>query len=250
MRWYLALLIAVVGLTIVPVEASAFRYTHRVEISGEITDKWTTTDPASCGANGSGSLKFSFSTRTFKRIRPFISKYGGRPRSSKYGVWTLGVPGGGGVTHMGWRNADATITTVDDTTPGPNTEDPPEPCPPADKTDCGTKSLTGVKTRVAGWDKRYVYSALSFPGGSFSNVTGCRTAGLQSWTFPHAVAGGINVYSDLLVKMPSARKLRKQRTVVIRADDHKVSSSKRSENGTETFTDDVTRKITVTFTKL
>lgn len=235
---------------VVPIEASAFKYTHRVVISGEITDNWTTNDPASCGLNGSGSLTVSFTTKASTRIRPFISKFGGRPRSKKFGVWVLGVPGGGGVTHMGWRKADATIATVDNTVSGPNTDDPTQACPPPDKSGCGAKPMKGALVSASGWDRRYLYSGFSFPGSSFEYATTCRIAGLHSWTFPHDVAGGVNKYSDLLLRMPSPRSLKRQRTVAVSASDHTVSSSKRSENGTEVFNDDVLRKMTVTFTKL
>lgn len=250
MRSSAVLLLVALASIVGPVEASAFPYTHRIEISGGIVDNWTTSDPASCGSNGDGSLKVSFTTKASTKIRPYVSKFGARPRSKKLGVWTLGVPGGGFATHMGYRNANATITTVDNTVQGPNTLDPTQPCPPPEKDGCGARPLVGTKVLASGWDRRYLYSALAFKGDSFRNTTSCRVAGLDSWTFPHAVAGGVNRFSDLLLKMPSAKTLRSKRVTVISASDHHTSSSRRSENGTETFTDDVTRSMTLTITKL
>ena len=210
MRSSAALLLSALALIVVPVDASAIHYTHRVTISGGIVDNWTTTNPASCGSNGSGSLKVSFTTKASTKIQPYISSSGARARSNKSGVWVLGVPSPGAPTHMRSRSGNATITTVDNTVQGPNTIDPPEPCPPADppSAGCGAHPLAGAKLFARGWDRRYLYGGMDFPSQKFEFVAHCRVAGLESWTFPHEVAGAINRFSDLLLKMPSAKTLK------------------------------------------
>jgi hypothetical protein len=227
--------------------AQAFHYTHRVEISGSITDEWTKTDPASCGMNGDGSLKVTFKTRAATRVRPEISDTISRPRSNKPGAWVLFVPASPGITAMDTRKADATITTVDSTVPGPNTEFPGEPCfdEPEDR-GCGTRKFPQALVEVAGFDERTLYGGFV---GQFDDATECLGA-LESWGFPHKVAGGVNRFSDLLVKMPRPSKLRRKRVVVVQASDHKTSTSKVSENGSERLTDKVTRRLKVTFTRL
>ena len=251
MRSTTVALIAVLAALMLPSQASSkFRYTHRVDISAELTDTWSVTDPASCGSNGDGSLKVTLTSNGVTRIRPFISKFGGRPRSRKAGVWVLGVPGGGGVTHMRSRKATGTITTADNTVTGPNTEYPGEPCYQPDKSDCKTKALKRALVGASGWDLKNLYADFYAGGGSFRNLTSCRVGVLGSWTYPYNVAGGINRYSDLLLKMPSARALKTKPVVTITATDHKTSTGKPSENSTESITDNVTRTMTVTFTKL
>jgi hypothetical protein len=245
MRKALVIAVGAFTLMLAPVDAHAAT-THRVTISGEIVDRWTAKDPASCGINGSGSVTVSFKTHASTRVVPYISEFGGRPRSSKFGVWVLGVYRTG-LTHMGARKADATITTVDDTVRGPNTDDPGTPCAPLDKSDCGTKRFPDAFAEASGYDTRHLYGGFI---GEFDHVTDCHLGGLGSWVYPQTVAPGISRNRDFLLKMPSPRTLRRKRVVVVADSDHRTSTSKTSENSTEVLTDDVTRRLTVTLTKV
>ncbi|MGH2905759.1 MAG: hypothetical protein ACRDKI_03205 [Solirubrobacterales bacterium] len=242
MRRFVLLLAAVAVLACFPAEAAAFHYTHRVTISAELTDNWSTDDPVDCGIYGSGSVTIKLATDGSTRIRPLYSKYGARPKGRKLGILVLGVPAGGGVTHMGARKSSGTMTTVDNTTTHPNSP-PEDPCVPIKKDGCGTLNIKRATLRASGYDPKHIY------GSAFLNSwASCQTGNLENWTQPRELVPGFDKLGNLLFGPTSARKLARSRKTVLTQSDHKVTTVVRN-NGITT-TDDVTRKMTITITKL
>lgn len=237
----------------------AFHYTHRISVEGQITDHWNMTDPASCASNGDGTITATFHTMSTARLRPFITPFSDAIRTGTRGRWVMGVPAGGGTGDLGARPVVGTVTTVDNTVKGPNTNNPSDSCVPDDKSGCGTAPLDRSKVKVTGYNRRSIWADLGLnhgnpfshnPPQSPSATAFCRTGSLESWSGPPSVVGGVKLYGDLLVRMPSRSKLAHNRVVTVTATTHQVSASSPSVHSTEVVTDDVTRTVTVTFTKL
>lgn len=254
MRVSLILVLIAIAVTLgVPTGASAARPTHRIAISGEVVDNWSITSSESCGLTGGGTMKLMFKTKRSQKVRPFITKRGGK--SHKKTMWQLDIAKGGGRAENGWLEAAATVATADNSSVNPNTESPGNPCPEIDKAGCGVGPVAGgtmTTVLAAGYDKRRLIADLQFLGNSFPGFAGivdhCSIGGLRDWSWPFANDGGVNKYGYLLPKMPSAKSLRKNRVTAVTFTDHIVTLPNPSE--ASYYTDDVTRTMTVTFTKL
>lgn len=171
----------------------------------------------------------------------------------------MGAPVGPGIGDLGARPVVGTMTTVDNTVKGPNTYNPDDPCVPDDKSGCGTAPLDRSQVTVTGYNRRSIWADLVVNRGNGftknppqdpSATAFCRTGSLEDWSEPPSVVGGVKLYGDLLVTMPSRSKLAHNRVVTVTATTHQVSASSPSVHSTEVVTDDVTRTVTVTFTKL
>lgn len=245
-------------LATVPAAAQAFHYTHRVSVEGQITDHWSTTNPGSCAANGDGTITASFHTVSTSRVRPFVTRFSDTIRTNTPGRWVLGVPAGGGAGDMGHRPVTGTVVTTDNTVLNPNVYNPSDPCSPDDKSGCGTAALKHSTVAVTGYDKRSVWVDLIAGQGGALNRTRqdpsatafCRSGSLESWQEPPKVVGGVAIYGDMVLKMPSRKKLAHTHTVKVAGTVHHVTSSSPSSGSAEVITDDVTRTVTVTFAKL
>lgn len=106
---------------------------------------------------------------------------------------------------------------------------------------------------VTGYDRRSILLELvTRPGLRFNPpqdpaaTRPCRIGSLESWSQPTSVVGGVPRYGDLLAKMPKQSMLAHARVVTVTGTTHRVSTMV----SFETITDDVTRTVTVTFTKL
>lgn len=241
MRRAMLILLAALIL-VVPAEASAFKYTHRITATATLTDHWTTKDARECGMVGDGTFTVQMETTASTRIKPLINKVGSRPVGKGSGLWVLGVPAGGGVTHMGPRKAKGTIMLVDNTVPnGPDCELIP-------RKDCGTFSAKGSQISVGGYDLRHLYANAYITSQHLNNTGDCLHGALGSWGRDTSVTGGDNKLGDMLFTMPSLKKFKKKKSLTLTKTDHKTSSTKYSES--ISFTDDVTRTITVKIEKL
>jgi hypothetical protein len=205
------------------------RLTHRVTVSGSLTNEWTATPQQDCEPQGSGRLRFEFRTTRAVAVRPQI-QFGGGP-------WGLlvPVPGTGFMTGVGPLPASGSVTRTDGTQPKPPTPPrPDDPCDPLVKSGCGTRVVRNVRVRISGVDRRRlsVDAGPIFPSGGR-----CLIGEFDGWDQPPAVAGG-----EFFVTMPSPATLAGRPTTVIRA-----SSRRRfvTPDGTET----VSRRVTVTFTR-
>jgi hypothetical protein len=250
MRIPLGIIALLVCLLAVPVQASAkFHYTHTVSATGSIVDNWTVADPEDCASQGAGNVSVSYESKGRIRIRPLIDKFAGRPHSKKPGSWVLAVPGGGGITHLGRKPATGTSTHTDNTVQNPQDSMTTSPCLPADKSACGTTAVKKGSFSITSLDMKTI--AVAFDGEpplSFNN--GCLNGALESWQFPQSVVGGSKIYGEVILKMPSMSALRHKHSVTISGSVHQTSAGPRSENGPVMLTDDVTRTVSVTFTKL
>lgn len=111
---------------------------------------------------------------------------------------------------------------------------------------------------VEGYDRRSLWADLILGAGSEfwqNNLNGtfkgfCRTGSLAGWMDPATTVGGTPLYGELLVKMPSQSSLKHKHTVSVTGTTHMVSTSSPFVHSTEVDTDDVTRTVTVTFTRL
>jgi hypothetical protein len=243
----LALIISLAVLVGVPAEASAFKYTHKITATGTLTDNWTISDSEDCGPVGSGSVSLDFSTIGTKRIRPLIDKVAARRNSKKAGSWVLAVPGGGGFTHMGSLKGKGTITTVDNSIYRPLTD---LPCGTPDKSKCGTHNLKDVFVTISGYDLKNTYGNVNVGGGDFRYISDCQHGALTNWSSPPGMKLGVDDYGDMLFKMPSVSAFKSKKTITLTQSDHKFKSFPAGPLDHVSFTDDVTRKITVTITKL
>ncbi|MBJ7353811.1 MAG: hypothetical protein JHC98_03215 [Thermoleophilaceae bacterium] len=246
MRLLLAMLVASFALVLSPAGAEAFKYTHRLYVSGELTDNWSEVDPEDCGLNGNGSLKVSFKTTRPVKVRVFRDKVGSRPRTKGVGLWALAVPGGAGHTHAPPVKVDATMTTSDARVPVPIP--PTFECSPNNTKGCGTQQIKPALVKVGGYDPKNLYS--SYTLGEFRSTTLCEIGRLTSWIHPFDISGGDNRFGDFIFKMPSASSVRRKRTITLTRSNHETASGPRSENGPGSVTDDVTRKFTITLKKL
>lgn len=211
-----------------------------MSIRGELVDKWTINDPQECGRVGEGTLTVKFRTSP-QRVIPFIDRF---QRQGK-GSWIIGVPVGKiGVTAAPYSKATGTITRVDNTTRRPMEDG--TPCPGADKPGCGTSTLRKPKSQVRGHDRRRVAVLLASERFEFLSEFSCWTGGLSGWSTPR-VSGG-TPEGHLLVKMPKLSVLKRRRTVAVKDTGRETNTfTDRLNPGSETTTEDVTRKVTVTF---
>ncbi len=115
---------------------------------------------------------------------------------------------------------------------------------PPDKSGCGTKALYRAKSEVQGYDRRRLIADLGSEefGYTRGREVACHIGELDLFSSPPSLAGG-NRRGELLIKMPRASALRR-RVLNVPGSSHKKSSST---EGDTTFTEDVTRTVTVTF---
>jgi hypothetical protein len=224
-----------------PVSSAAkpgWAMTHKISIEGEFVNHWTFSDNQDCGPVGEGTLTVKFHTTVATRVKPYLDTYRG-------GGWNVAIPYGyKGHLLRGMESAKAagTITRVDNTTPKPSAfED--EVCPPLSRTGCGTFPLKTSAfvdgghrpTRIA------VHAGIGFESNGE-----CLIGDASTFDATQAVVGG-NREGHVMVKMPKPSAL-KRRVVRLTGKTHKRSTF--DDPGAATSTNDVTRKVTVTFKRL
>jgi hypothetical protein len=214
--------------------------THTVSIKGELVDHWTIDDPQPCGDIGGGTLTVKFQTQRL-RVLPFIDPL---QRNGK-GSWIIGFPlGKRGIRDAPYIKSTGTITRVDNTVRRPSSDG--TPCPPSEKFGCGTSVLRKPKGKVERHDRRRVAVRLATERYDLLKYGSCLTGSLFGWSTPH-LSGG-TVEGHLLARMPKPSTLKRRRKVVVNGSSHKRTvSTDRLNPGSETITDDVTRKVTITF---
>ena len=214
--------------------------THTVSIKGELVDNWTIDDPAPCGDVGSGTLTVKFQTQKI-RVLPFIDPF---QRNGK-GSWIIGYPlGKRGIRDAPYIKSTGTISRVDNTVRRPSSDG--TPCSPSEKFGCGTSALRKPKGLVGRHDRRRVAVRLASERFDFIKYGACLTGSLVGWSTPHLSGGTVEGY--LLAKMPRPSTLKRRRRVLVHGSSHKKTVSHDDLSpGSETITDDVTRKVTITF---
>jgi hypothetical protein len=229
-------------------------WTHRMTVvSGQLVDHWTFDDPRPCGDYGDGTVTVVFRMIKTPRVQLVIDpQHAGNP-PSKPGSWVVGIPGPmGGARDMPAQPATGTITLVDNTK-----QHPPSPgggpCAQPDKSDCGTLPLSrAAKSLVQGYNRHWLLADLSGVefnqrGGSGRQVT-CRIGGTTLFT-DGRISGGTPLKGELLLRMPSASTVRHRRVLVVTGTSHKFTSAADCGSGAS-CSDDITRRVSVTFKRL
>lgn len=218
--------------------AAQFRYSHRITISGQMVDTWSIGEQGLCGTNGGGSLKLTYQNKAV--VKTFVTRERGSHR------WLLAGLSGGQfhqVTFLPPKPVVGASTTIDNTSP--TVTSPDDNCAPIDKSGCGTKPLRRPMFQLEGQNAKRLAFDLFTPD-SFPRL-GCQVGQLDGFSDPDFF--GTGAAQKLLVKMPSARSFFRHRTVTVSGSDHKLTRLQ-GEPGAPVYTDDITRSVTVTFTKL
>jgi hypothetical protein len=238
MRLSICLLLAAVMIALLPAAASGFRFTHKLSMTAEFTDNWSVSSPQTCSRQGTGSVTMTLRTKGYTRFRPEGTRRGGR---NGRGMLSLAVPNGSQVLAMSPRKSEGTITTVDNTYPLLDPTNPDWTCLPIEKQGCGTKAARKSLIFVRGWDYSHLYARASTD--SFGD---CGRGFIGDWYEP-GFGGGFDGEGNLKLGPVTERKLKRRARTVLTATDQKTFTGT---GGDETITDNVTRKITVTITKL
>jgi hypothetical protein len=230
-------------------QAGKFRYTHRVVVTGHLVDHWTIDEPDECGVVGDGTVTVDFTSAKPAKAAPAISEtHNGEPNNT-LGSWVLFAPvdAFGHIGDMPSKPAVGTIDLVDNTTQRPRPEGNSD-CGGIDKSGCGTHPLKKAQVAVSGYNRKLIQASLD--GVQFSYATGprvnCGLGAVDGFGSPPALAGG-NRIGDLLIKMPKPSKLRRKVVTVTKTTNKKTTSG---DPGRTTYTDDFTRTVTVTFTRI
>jgi hypothetical protein len=228
-----AVLLAAVVLAVMASNADArFAWTHRVTISGQFVNHWTSSDPTQCGTNGDGTVTVTF--KNSKSIHTLVT----RERGTRH--WLLvGLYGSfHQTTFLPPQPATSSITTVDNT--AATNPFPGDTCLPIDKSHCGTMQFRKPRVYLEGEDASHLRFDLfsdSFgkPGCQFGSVTRFGDPDFFGHKTP-----------QLLIKMPTFRSFSRKGSVTVTSTSHDVKSFPDVD---ATITNDVTRTVRVTFTK-
>jgi len=253
MRIALALAM-VLALSAAPAGAASYKPTHRVSVSGQFVNHWTIDEPDECGAVGGGTVTVDFKSRTPNRAQVGISRSHASETNDGKGSWALLVIADsfGHIGDMKAKPARATINRSDETQPRPREVvdvdgdgiPDSEPCAPPDRTGCGVSRLKRPFVSVGGYDSKRI--RVDLPAPQWPELP-CHLGSLDLFSSPPALAGG-NARGELLLKMPRPSKLRRKKVVKVTGSSHKTTRT--GDPGSTAHTDDVTRTVTVTFTRL
>ena len=228
-------------------DTGGFRYTHRFTVTARLVDRWTVNDTSNCGRTGGGTFTVTFRTAKAAKAEPFIDPSQNSEPNNALGSWILaiGVEGQRGIQGINPRPGSASVTSIDKTTPGPNQVDG-GPCPALDKADCGTSQDKGAKVRIHGYDRRRLVVDLAYRvPNTGSHGVRCYLGSIDG-PFSDRRLGGSR-YGEFLLTMPSPQTLAQRSVVRVTGTSHKRIST--ADVGLSS-TDDVTRTVTVTFTRL
>lgn len=232
---------ALIAAATLPAESAAkFHYTHRVSLSGTWVDHWTINDPRTCDAVGDGTVTVTFRSRSPAKVSVL-------PPSKHNLRWQFSAPYGSFHIPSGLppKAAVATIDRVDNTTQRTSPEDDCSEIPLL-KDGCGSARLGHAQVYVYGQDRKRLKASLysddfrDFKDPKTSCGTGNATRFDETPCRP-------NIF-PLFGRMPSVRTFRRKHSVSITATSHESCTNQDVADGT--ITDDITRTITVTFTKL
>jgi hypothetical protein len=250
-----AVLVVTAGAMVLPggaVAKKAFHFTHRVSVSGQFVDRWTIDDPAECGLVGSGSVTVNYRTRKSVRVRALVDPHA-TGQGSRSGSWELVAPQGafGQVTSIRSQRAIATVTKVDNTTQRPFADG--APCTSSqDYSACPNATLRRSLSDLTGYDRRRLVADLTaadFSQDGKGRLFNCHIGTVSGFSSPPALAGG-TARGELLIKMPKLSTLMRRHVTHVTGTSHKATTSPGDHPDDATYTDDVTRTVTVTFTRL
>ena len=220
--------------------ASPFRHTHLVSISGEFTNHWAINDSETCGPVGDGTLSVNFHQTVPAKA------------AVKYTIerrWAIADQVGpfNQVVFLPPQPVVGTITRVDNTEPR---KAPGRDCEDADdKSGCGTSPLTDGEASVFAHVRDGSRIRVRMISDEFDPATGdCRIGSAELFGFPPELVGGLD-RGAIAVRMPSAEEFARRNEVTVTGTTHDSRMERDDEDG-RTWSDDITRSVTVTFTKL
>ncbi|HVE69480.1 MAG TPA: hypothetical protein VNB64_12955 [Solirubrobacteraceae bacterium] len=219
-------------------QAATAAMTHTVSVTGEFVNSWKVADASECAQAGEGKVTVVVRSAAL-RVYPYFDRF-----QSGGGKWIVAVSlGGRRITDAPYIRAAGTITRTDNTTQNPPIPDT-GPCDPLEKPGCGTFPLRRAVGYVGRFDRRRIIARV---GGSpeFNAVEPCLAGDVSGWNSTSLVGGNRNF--DVMVTMPTAATLRNRPVVVLTGSTRKVSTDR---SGDKTTTNDVTRKVKVTFRRL
>ena len=140
-----------------------------------------------------------------------------------------------------------TITRVDNTQPR---KAPGRDCEEADdKSGCGTSPLTDGEASVFAHVRDGSRIRVRMISDEFHPATGdCRTGSAKLFGFPPELVGGLD-RGAIAVRMPRPEEFARRNEVTVTGTTHSSRMESDDEDG-RTWSDDITRSVTVTFTKL
>jgi len=222
-------------------------WTHRLtSVTGELVDHWTYNDPSPCGAVGEGTVTLRFRLVKPRLVTLLIDPSKNGEPNNTLGSWVVGIPGPtGGIRDTPGLPASGTVTWVDNTTQRP--PDPGGDCSPTDKTGCGTARISRAsKSTIGGYNRRFLYADLS--GAQLEPRRGqCGHAQVSIFGDGRLVGGTRE--GQLLIPMPRAGTVKRRRVLTVVGKSHKRSTFADCGSGA-TCSDDVTRRVSVTFKHL
>jgi hypothetical protein len=227
-----------------------FHYSHRVVVAGLYVDHWTLDETFPCGRVGDGTVTVKWRFKKLTKVRLYYDKFAGGPNGTA-GSWVLGSPAGGGVGHMPSQPGVGTITLEDNTTQRP--PDPGDTCDEATpKSDCGTVPLLGPPlVGVTGDGKRRLVADLARVDferrGGAGRTVKCSIG--QATTFTDIFYSGRANEGKLAIPMASVSAVAHARVVRVVGSSHTRTGSSDCATG-DVCSDDVTRRVTVTFSEL
>src|SRR5689334_18754151 len=213
-------------------EAQAkWKWSRRVTIGGQFVNHWSVTDPGPCGTNGDGTVTVSFKNK--KAIHTFVNRIPGTNQWILVGLYF------GQTTFLPPQQAIASVTTVDNTA-ATNKPDYLDSCDAIDKSRCGTKQLRKPRVSVGGHDAKR--RKVGLVTDNFRDI-GCQIGTVERFS-------DVDFFNrkqpKLEITMPSFRSFKRRHTVTVTGTSHDVKSFPDLD---ATVTNDVTRTVTVTFTK-
>jgi hypothetical protein len=240
------LAVVVLGIAAAPADAGWFHYSHRFVATGHLVNHWTVDDPDDCGKVGDGTLTLDFRSAKPSKAKVMIHPSHNAEPNNTLGSWTLLAPGDafGHITDIDSKPAIGTIDFVDNTVQRP-AYDGSSDCGGIDKSGCGTHPLRKRSfVRVSGYNRKLILGDLE--AVFFNRFGECGFGVLDAFSDPPALAGG-NRIGELLIRMPKPSALRRKVVTVTRTT-HKRTTS--GDPDSTTYTTDVTRTFSVTFTRL
>ncbi len=225
--------------------AGGFKYTHLFTSTAKLVDRWTINDKSFpyCGRVGNGSITVTFRTTKAWRVTPIVD-----PTAGLHGRWILAIgrEGARGIQDETPRPGLATVTSVDNTTPGPN--DPnSEPCRAFDKADCGASQDKHAKVGVTGYDRRRIVVDVRFNvPETGSHGVRCFLGSLEGGFYDQRLGGDVR-NGGIFVMMPNPQTFTRRGVVRVTGTSHKRISTR--DRGLSA-TDDVTQTVTLTFTHI
>jgi hypothetical protein len=209
---------------------------YRLSISGQYVNRYTIDDPSPCGPVGDGTVTVDF--RYPRAVNVRVSYDGSR--------YQVGLSRG--VGFLGEQPVVGALSWVDNTSPR---SQPDYECEEIDKSGCGSSPLRRNKAGIYAdpGEGRRMRVSMSGPFKPSRGSCGDPAVGdlAEAFMLPYRLVGG-DKWGRLPVTMPPPGRFFRRHRVKVSGRTHKLTS----EPGTArdaAWSSDITRRVTVTFTR-